>query len=364
MSVAVKTPRNAPRNAPRYRKIKEEIAGRIARAELEPGATLPTRDELAVQYQTARATVNRALQELAREGLITAGSGRRTFVAEPVTPAVNSVTVAWNWPEDQTRAGGDYLDLLFSGIRSACVKFLLEVNYRSSVVSFAEAARESGGQGLLAIRPDYSDVASLENLCAAGVPVVAAPGILQSSSVPAISADNFLGIGQAVTHLTELGHKDIAFVSLTATLPDHFERLQAFVRAIGEAGLSLLPGRLHLAHEALTEAFPASVREWLNAENLPTAIIAGDFLMTLAVLRRLTELGVRVPQDVSVLSFDDPAAAAHVTPALTVIRQDIPAIGFRAVECLVALIGRQPVSLVHRIPTELIVRESTAPPRR
>ena len=93
----------------RYREIRDEIAGRIARGELAHGATLPTRDELATQFQTARATVNRALQELAREGLIVAGSGRRTLVAGPAARTVGAITVVWNWPEDQERAGKDFL---------------------------------------------------------------------------------------------------------------------------------------------------------------------------------------------------------------------------------------------------------------
>jgi DNA-binding LacI/PurR family transcriptional regulator len=353
------------KSIPRYREIKAEIAGRIARAELLPGATLPTRDELASQYRTARATVNRALQELAREGLIVAGSGRRTFVAGPTTRGVGAITVVWNWPEDQARAGKDYLDPLFSGIRQACVEFMLEVNYRSSVGSFAEALQGSGGQGLLVIRPDYSDCLALERLRADGVSVVAVPGILDDSQVPSVSADNIQGMQLAVEHLIGLGHRDIAFVSLTATVPDHFERVQAFIHWMGQHGLPILPNRLCLAHEMRVDAFLGHVRGWLrDASDLPTAIIAGDFLNLLAVLRQLNVLGVRTPDDVSVMSFDDPVAAAHLTPALTVVRQDVPRLGYRAVERLMALIRGQYVPLADRIPTELIVRESTTRPRR
>jgi DNA-binding LacI/PurR family transcriptional regulator len=353
------------KSIPRYQEIKEEIAGRIARAELLPGATLPTRDELASQYRTARATVNRALQELAREGLIIAGSGRRTFVAGPTTRSVGAITVAWNWPEDQTRAGKEYLDPLFSGIRQACVEFMLEVNYRASAGSFAEALQGSGGEGLIVIRPDYSDCLALERLRASGISVVAVPGILDDSQVPSVSADNMQGIGQAVEHLIGLGHRDIAFVSLTATVPDHFERVQAFTHWMGKHGLPILPNRLCLAHEMRIDAFLGHVQSWLkDGADLPTAIIAGDFLIQLAVLRQLNALGVRVPHQVSVMSFDDPVAAAHLTPALTVIRQDVTRLGYRAVERLRELIRGQHVPLADRIPTELIVRESTTRPRR
>src|SRR5262249_45004379 len=159
------------------------------------------------------------------------------------------------------------------------------------------------------------DCLALERLRAEGIAVVAVPGILDDSQVPSVSADNIQGMRQAVEHLVGLGHRDIAFVSLTATVPDHFERVQAFTHWMGRHGLPILPDRLFLAHEMRVDAFPRHIQGWLTERaRLPTALIAGDFLILLAVLRQLNALSVRVPQDISVMSFDDPVAAAHLTP--------------------------------------------------
>jgi LacI family transcriptional regulator len=101
-----------------------------------------------------------------------------------------------------------------------------------------------------------------------------------------------------------------------------------------------------------------------DSMQLPTAIIAADLLMGLAVQRRLNELGKSVPADVSLVNFDDTPAAAHMTPALTVIKQHTATLGARGVQRLIEMIrGDEDVPLIERLPTELIVRESTARPR-
>lgn len=352
-------------SVPLYKRIKSEILDRIATAELAPGQALPTRSELAAHFGTTRATVDRAMQELAQEGRITGGSGRRTVVATQAVRAARSVAVVWSAPEEHiSTAGDEFFGPLIDGIRQACAEFMLEVHFRAAqLTSYADVLADTGAQGLLVLRPDYSDVSHLEALCEQGIPVVTVPGILEAGHIASISSDNFLGMEQAISHLAELGHSEIAFVCLTGTLPDHFERLQGFLRAMGSHGLSVNPRWLHLSHAIHADDFAPLCRRWLDPDNLPTAIIASDFLMALAVLRGLNDLGIQVPRDVSVLNFDDPPAAPHVIPAMTVVKQHVAMLAYRGVERLVQRILSEEIPLVDRIPTELIARESTTQPR-
>lgn len=349
---------------PLYEKIRQDIAEQIGAASLTPGAVLPTRTELAARYRTAVATVDRALQELTREGLVAAGSGRRTIVAEPSARAATTIAVIMNLSREQTDVSADFLDPLFAGIRMACMEFMLEVHYRSSETPVKEVIEQTKAQGILVIRPDYSEIPRLERLRAEGIPVVAAPGILDNEGIPSISSDNLTGMDSAIGHLVALGHREIGFVSLTATVPDHFERLQGFLRSMDGHGLPAVPRWMYLMHEHRPDQFAKRLEGVLMPGDLPTALVVGDFLMTLAVIRQLNSLGVRVPQDMSLVCFDDPPAAAHIDPALTAIRQHLSKLGYRAVERLVESIGSQDVPLVDRVATELVVRDSTSRPPR
>jgi DNA-binding LacI/PurR family transcriptional regulator len=156
----------------------------------------------------------------------------------------------------------------------------------------------------------------------------------------------------------------VGFVGLTATVPDHFERLKAFLEITGRRAMAVRPEWICLAHERNPGKFRDCLTEWLSRDHFPTAIVSCDFMMTLAVLGRLRDLGLNVPQDVSVVTFDDPPAAAQMHPSLTCVAQPIPLLGYRAIQRLRELVAGTEVPHVDRLSTELIVRESTAPPCR
>lgn len=354
------------RNSP-YSRILADIEGQIERGELKPGDNLPTRVDLAKQYDVARATVDKALAELARRGHIESGSGRRTQVLgrQLGLDATMTIGVLWNWPEDQELHGGDYLDLLFRGIREACAEYKLEVHFRSAPLhTWSDLVKVKGAQGLLVVRPDYADAATIEEVHLAGVPVVLVPGVLDESPVPSVSSDNAMGAELAVEHLYQLGHRDIGFVGLTATVPDHFERLVAFLEAAGKRGMVVRPEWICLGHEQHPLRFKDRLASWLTDSHHPTAVVSCDFLMTLAVLGRLRDLHLDVPTDISIVSFDDPIAAAQLHPSITAISQSIPRLGYLAIQRLREVIASENVPHVDRLATELIARESSAPPRR
>ncbi len=359
----MRNPRDDRRDSP-FQRILTDLEDRIERADLRPGDLLPTRAELAERYDVARATVDKALAELSRKGLIDSGSGRRTLVRGKEMEAT-SIGVLWNWPEDQERRGGDYLDLLFRGIREACAEHLLEVHFRAAPLhTWPELVHGKGAQGIVVVRPDYADATVIEGMHEANVPVVLVPGVLDETPVPSISSDNAFGTEAAVQHLCDLGHRDVGFVGLTSTVPDHFERLKAFLEASGRRGMAVRPEWICLAHERNPGRFREHLAGWLRADHFPTAVVSCDFMMTLAVLGRLRDLGLNVPRDVSVVTFDDPATAAQMHPALTAVAQSIPRLGYRAVQRLRELVSGAEVPHVDRLPTELVVRESTAPPCR
>jgi LacI family transcriptional regulator len=168
-----------------------------------------------------------------------------------------------------------------------------------------------------------------------------------------------LGGREAAAHLAELGHKRIAFVSGPPTFRSSHERRSGFEEALNERGLSL--AKAYVFEGAYTyESGVEAGRALLSMAERPTAIFAGNDEMAAGVLQAARQLGVRVPEDVSVVGFDDFQIASRLWPTLTTVRTPTREIGRLAVE---RLMGREddtrdPKS---RLPS-LVVRESTAPP--
>jgi len=170
-----------------------------------------------------------------------------------------------------------------------------------------------------------------------------------------------LGGREAAAHLAELGHTRIAFVSGPQTFRSSHERRSGFEEALNERGLKL--AKAYVVEGAYTyESGIEKGRDLLAMAERPTAIFAGNDEMAAGVLQAARQLGIRVPEDLSVVGFDDFQIASRLWPTLTTVRTPTREIGRLAVE---RLIGREddtrdPKS---RLPS-LVVRESTAPPAK
>lgn len=193
-----------------------------------------------------------------------------------------------------------------------------------------------------------------------GVPVA----VVMSGSVPNpdlgfVEVDQELGARLAVRHLLGLGHRDIAHLTGALRTFDARARVDGWRAELAAAGAEgvLLEGDFsaesgfRLAHE-LCE----------HESGPPTAVFAGNDQMAMGVLAAFAERGVRVPQDVSVVGFDDMKGAGYLVPALTTVRQDFAHLGRSAIELLMRMLDGAPPQRQHLTP-RLVVRRSTAAPR-
>jgi len=165
-----------------------------------------------------------------------------------------------------------------------------------------------------------------------------------------------LGGREAARHLAELGHTRIAFISGPPTFRSSHERRSGFEEALAERGLSL--AKTYVAEGAYTyESGIARGRELLSMAEPPTAIFAGNDEMAAGVLQAARELGVRVPEDLSLVGFDDFQIASRLWPTLTTVRTPTREIGRLAAERLMGRDddARDPKG---RLPM-LVVRNST-----
>ena len=199
-----------------------------------------------------------------------------------------------------------------------------------------------------------------QRLLAGGVPVVVLdPPRAPLPNTPWVSATNGAGAASATRHLLELGHRRIALVAGPEEIPCAFDRLQGYRAAMADAGASVT-GLVRSVSMNSDEGLVAA-RELLRVR--PTAIVATNDLQAMGVYEAVREAGLRIPDDVSVVGFDDLSVAAWMSPGLTTVHQPLHDLAVTATDLVLCLAWGTPVPTLRlELPTHLVVRGSTAPP--
>jgi DNA-binding LacI/PurR family transcriptional regulator len=193
-----------------------------------------------------------------------------------------------------------------------------------------------------------------------GFPIVCLDRDVDSASVPLVQVDNRLGARLATEHLLELGHRVIGHVAGAATLRISEERVAGYRQAFTDVGVEPDPGLVVVGSFTEEGGHDAALR---LLDRGVTAVFAANDLSALGVVSALTGRGLRVPEDVSVVGFDDVRFAAFTSPPLTTIHQPAREIAERAIGLLLELSGgREVAELVHLLEPRLVVRGSTARP--
>jgi LacI family transcriptional regulator len=227
--------------------------------------------------------------------------------------------------------------------------------------SWTSALASHHTDGVILVTTKLTD-AQLGQLRSAGIPlVVIDPANTPPPEIPSVGATNWAGGLAATEHLLSLGHRRIAAI----TGPEEYlcsrARIDGYRSALERAGIAFNPGLVRhgdFQHEG------GFIRggELLDRAERPTAIFAGSDQQALGVYEAARQRGLRIPQDLSVVGFDDLPVARWVSPPLTTVRQPLAEMGRAAAQVLGGLIGGQPLrSRRVELSTELITRESTGP---
>ena len=204
---------------------------------------------------------------------------------------------------------------------------------------------------------------SLELLRKHNLPVVVLDRRLRSAEVDEVRADSEGGAYIAVRHLIELGHRQIAVLAGPEAVSTSSDRVSGYKRALAEAGIDAGPQQI-LFGEYTEASGQAMTERILSAPERPTAIFAGNNFIAFGAIQALRESGLEIPDDMSIVVFDD-LPQGWILPFLTVIAQPAYEIGKRAAEMMLErLVSEEPIeprTIV--LPSTLIVRRSSAPPR-
>jgi LacI family transcriptional regulator len=231
-------------------------------------------------------------------------------------------------------------------------------------VSLLERLMHGTTDGALIILPEESSD-ELELLLNHGYRfVVIDPLLPLNERIPAVSAAHAAGADQAMAHLLSLGHIRIAAITGPRGWKATEDRRRGYYAALAAAGIMPDP-ELEVESNFEIGGGSAAAEQLLDLAEPPTAIFCFNDNMAVGAMRTARARGVGIPKDLSIVGFDDLEEAEIVTPTLTTIRQPLAEMGRIAVSLLMRLLDNQRLEALHvELGTRLVVRDSTAPPRR
>ena len=180
------------------------------------------------------------------------------------------------------------------------------------------------------------------------------------TSLPVVRSDNFISAREAVRHLLELGHKRIAYIGGTQNSGQNSQRLQGYLAALAEQGIEPAPQWLETGNFSHLSGVQATER-LLKLPKRPTAIFAASDMVAFGVMEAARAAGLRLPEQLSIVGYDDIPTAALADPPLTSIRPPLQRLAEAAVQELIARVENLPEQhSCIELPSELVIRGSTA----
>jgi len=217
--------------------------------------------------------------------------------------------------------------------------------------------------GVIAVFSELT-IAQQSQFAARAIPlVVLDPTGEPLHETPSVGATNWNGGLAATRHLLDLGHRRIAMVCGPVEWPCCRARLDGYRAAMDAARVPASPDLVRIS-TLYVEGGLRDGLELLRRPDPPTAIFAANDLQALGIYEAARQLGVRIPQDLSVIGFDDLSFTQWSGPPMTTVRQPLVQMGAAAADLVLELAsGRQPDSNRIELATTLVIRQSTAPPR-
>lgn len=203
----------------------------------------------------------------------------------------------------------------------------------------------------------------LNQLADRHIPLVFVDVAPEKPGISLLRVDYHHGIRQGVQHLAALGHRSIGFVTGPLRLHSARSRLSAFEQSLEECGLPI-EKRLIVEGDHTMEGGIAAAERLLAEKRRPTAVLCSNDMLAIGVLHRVTRAGLRVPDDMSIIGFDDIRMAEMMMPPLTSIQMSRAELARAAVTALRAHVEKTSPQREYPIETRLVVRQSTGVPQR
>lgn len=228
-------------------------------------------------------------------------------------------------------------------------------------IGYLDHCKHRNVEGLFIITAEMADL-DFKELMESNIKCVTTD--MMFDGTPFVMSDNYAGGNLAVSYFIEKGHRKIAHLSGPLDTISALERNQGYCAGLKEHAIGLNEDYIAICSKyTAEEAYQVTKNmfEHMKAEDLPSALFTCADIMAIGAIQALQSLGLRVPEDVSVIGFDDIALARYTSPALTTIKQDKELIGKTVAETLAALINGGQVQIEkQRLPVSIVERDSVS----
>ncbi|MCX5689263.1 MAG: GntR family transcriptional regulator [Planctomycetota bacterium] len=354
---------------PLYMVVKDTLRAAIDAGRFQPGDRLPSTKVLSEKLSVSLVTAHRALQELVTSGVLRRGQGKGTYVHEDYgreTRRGLGYRLGIVFHADSSLADA-YNGQIFEGVRREANELGIDM----VLLRYGEDWRNECN-GYLFVNPFEDQLTRPirpgkrgpggEDVTSAPIMVVGATFTLPN--VMCVDTDNVGLATAAVNYLAELGHRTVAFVGGSGKVSNDRDRHSGFLSACRSAGITVRSECvIRNGGWRMEETERLMLERQLSGPDRPTAVFAAGYHFALDTYSAALNVGLRVPQDLSVIGVDDPPSASFVTPPLTTFRQQMLEMGRAAVRTLFARVqqGAAPARNVSvQLPAEFVERLSCA----
>jgi DNA-binding LacI/PurR family transcriptional regulator len=343
-----------------YSAIEMELEQKIRQGFLLPNARVPSENELSREYGVSRMSARQALTNLVVRNLLYRIAGKGTFVSPSKPEAENTILgLVLN------NLGNPFFPQLTKTIQRKA----LIANYDVIYYANNDLIDESKSIDILVKRKvagviivpsqEVGEESLVEKLDDAGIPFVYLNRFLKKPESDYVITDNARGADMALEYLYSLGHRKIGFVAAspyTSVIAERLESYNHFIRDHDLCGYS----SVQISHQKNEEGGYEAGKAHLSSANKPTAIFCGNDITAVGVLKAAAELRINVPNDLSIVGYDDIDLATHLSPPLTTVSQPTERMAEMAIDLLISRLRQERKEERKQvvIPSKLIIRDS------
>ena len=307
-------------NEPKYNQLARQIETYLKKHSVPPGTRLPSERFLAQRMGISPVTIGRSLNELVRRGVLERKVGSGTYMAEHCR--IQSVGILCHEPAQIS-------DYYIGNVLSAIHEYFLDskIDLLSLVrrpESYVSTLHKYQLDGIIVLAAQKEFVPTIRQLRDSKIPIVTIGVTFPELADLGFGTDHQAISCQATNYLIRKGYRRIGILSgMRYSSSDVSERERGFSKAMYEAGLPVDPDWIIHADTSGEDSQMTELRNLLSRPNRPNALLLACHTDSLLIYNLLREMNLRIPEDISLVAFDDPPYAQHLSPPLTVFAQPI-----------------------------------------